>query len=83
MKKRRPNSRVSPPENLLPQFLGGLTGNPIAEGTKYQIGDFGADNFGELTVFDLDFFDRGTYECNITNVHASQSREPTLDVQGT
>ena len=43
----------------------------------------GADNFGELTVFYLDFFDRGTYECDITNVHASQSCEATLDIQGT
>ena len=60
-----------------------FNGDPVAEGTKYQIGDFSADNFGELTVFDLDFFDRGTYECNITNVHASQSCEATLDVQGT
>ena len=39
MKKRQPNFRVSPSENLLPQFLGGLTGTPSLKepSTKLEI----------------------------------------------
>ena len=60
-----------------------FNGEPLTESSKHMIGDFNADNFGELTVFDLNFFDRGTYQCTITNTHDSQDRDATLNVQGT
>ena len=51
--------------------------------SKYQIiHDSGSDRFGELTVLDVQFSDRGSYNCTAENIIGSETREASLTVHG-
>ena len=72
------------------------TGDPIPEviwrfnnslittnGSKYSIGDITEGiNFGSLTINDVNYYDKGTYECTAANVNGSSSLDVLLEVQG-
>ena len=51
--------------------------------SKYQIiRDSGSDRFGELTVLDVQFSDRGSYNCTAENIIGSETRGANLTVHG-
>ena len=52
------------------------------ESNKYFIGQFGTNNYGSLTIFDLEFADAGDYKCLFNNTHGSIPVTVTLEVQG-
>lgn len=54
----------------------------IFDNDKYRIEDPSSPNYGELTVSNVEFSDRGIYACNVSNVHESQSAYAELTVQG-
>ncbi len=51
-------------------------------GNKYFIGPFGDDNYGSLTIYNLEFTDAGMYTCEANNTHGSDSTTAMLEVQG-
>ncbi|XP_019853400.1 PREDICTED: hemicentin-1-like [Amphimedon queenslandica] len=71
------------------------TGDPIPEvtwrfnnsliltnNTKYSIGDITEGiEFGSLTINDLNYFDKGTYECTASNVNGTSSLDVLLEIQ--
>lgn len=73
------------------------TGDPIPEvtwrfnnsliltnNTKYSVGDITEGiEFGSLTISDLNYFDKGTYECTASNVNGTSSLDVLLEIQGT
>ena len=51
--------------------------------SKYQIiRDSGSNRFGELTVLDVQFSDRGTYNCTAENSVGSETSGAILTVHG-
>jgi hypothetical protein len=50
---------------------------------KYAIGPFGADDFGSLTILDLNYEDNGYYTCRATNEFTSRNATSVqLQIQG-
>ena len=51
--------------------------------SKYLIiRDSGSNRFGELTILDVQFSDRGSYYCTAENIIGSETRGAILTVHG-
>ena len=53
----------------------------LSYGDKYRLGSSGI-NFGALSIYNTNFYDRGLYTCRYNNTHGSDSFSATLTVQG-
>ena len=58
-----------------------VTIDPV-NSNKYFIGLFGDQNYGSLTIYNLEFADNGEYTCVISNEHGSNDNSVTLEIQG-
>ena len=58
-----------------------VTIDPV-NSNKYFIGLFGDQNYGSLTIYNLEFADNGEYTCVISNEHGSNDDSATLEIQG-
>ena len=52
-----------------------------ASTSKYDIGEFGNENFGSLTIYNLTYSDHGVYICNASNSVGSLPKSAELFVQ--
>ena len=55
----------------------------LTNGAKYTINTIAnGPEFGSLTIFNLTYFDRGTYTCNVTNEISFSTDYAVLRIQG-
>ena len=60
-----------------------ISTSDASDTSNYQIiRDSESDRFGELTVLDVQFSNRGTYNCTAENIIGSETRGANLTVHG-